>query len=130
MYYLVYLSYYRESLEQLVNDITSFKMQNKKHDITGYLLYKDSNILQYIEGEYDTLMSLYDNIKSDTNHTHICKILVGKIPDRLYNDWSMDLLVCDDFFPDSYFVEENYINGNIKLDKIMKIFIDSKTTIL
>jgi hypothetical protein len=125
MYYLVYLSYYKQSLEQLVKDVTKFQMKNNQHSVTGFLLYKESHILQYIEGDYDTLVKLYTNIKRDPNHTHITKILEGKLPERLYNDWNMDMMICNNIFPDSYFIEANYINGNIKLDKIMKVFITS-----
>jgi hypothetical protein len=123
MHYLVYLSYYKQSLEQISNDIIVFQNKNKEHSITGFLLYKDSHILQYIEGEYDALIQLYSNIKKDKNHTHVSKILQGKIPKRLYNDWKMEMRVCDHTTPNSYFIEENYINGNIKLDKIRQVFI-------
>ncbi|MFA0961158.1 BLUF domain-containing protein [Roseivirga sp. BDSF3-8] len=62
---------------------------NKKQDITGVLLYSEQKFVQYLEGDYKTIMSLYDKIKLDQRHSNAVLISSGPITDRTFPSWQM-----------------------------------------
>jgi hypothetical protein len=91
MFYLIYVS----SAHKLLSDGELFELLNqsrtwnKEHNITGMLLYKGGNFMQYIEGEKENILSLYDRIVKDRRHHGIIKIDTANINERNFHDWSM-----------------------------------------
>ncbi|WP_370261899.1 BLUF domain-containing protein [Limnobacter sp.] len=69
--------------------LLSSRINNEKHGITGVLLHHDSNFLQYIEGEKDSLLAVYNRIKSSNCHRNIFEMLNGPVPQRYFSSWSM-----------------------------------------
>lgn len=49
-------------MTDIVNTSTT---NNKLHGISGFIMFKDANCFQYIEGYKEVLSQLLDNIKSD-----------------------------------------------------------------
>jgi hypothetical protein len=79
----------RELLEQS-------RAYNREHGITGLLIYRDREFLQFIEGEQDELLSLYERIERDTRHQQVHLIWDGPIAARTCGDWAMGCAELDD----------------------------------
>lgn len=89
--HLVYTSTRKPSCtaEEIDNILQSCQKNNGKNDITGVLLYSDKHFIQYLEGDYQTVISLYDKIKEDDRHTGVRMITLGSIPERAFPSWQM-----------------------------------------
>lgn len=89
--HIIYVSSARELLsEKQLNELLSLcRIANKKHNITGLLLYEDGNYMQVIEGEAADIDQLYFNIQHDQKHTGIITLLNEPIQQREFSNWSM-----------------------------------------
>ncbi len=91
LYHLVYVSsalpgLSHEQIQELVN--TSCE-KNTALNISGLLIYVEGNFLQVLEGEKSKVLSLYENIKQDSRHTNVIRILSEPAEERFFPDWSM-----------------------------------------
>ena len=93
MKYLTYLSSAVRSLSQedLENLLDKARQKNQLLGITGLLVYRGGNFIQYIEGEETTLNNLYSSICRDKRHKDQIILQQGEINERLFGQWSMDL---------------------------------------
>ena len=91
MYHLAYLSSavreftkpeLREMLERL-------RENNRQTGITGLLLYCGGNFMQVIEGEEDSVKTLFEKVCRDPRHTGIFKLFEESIEEREFPSWSM-----------------------------------------
>jgi len=91
MYYLVYLSTAKKLMgtSELENLMEVSRLNNDKKNITGMLLYADGSIIQLIEGEKDSVYSIYEKILQDPRHTGIIKLKEGELNERNFSHWSM-----------------------------------------
>lgn len=91
LHYLIYLSSAPEkfSTEALNVLLHHARENNAARNITGMLLHADGNFIQYIEGERDTVVGLFDLISRDNRHRNILKMADGEIVERLFPDWWM-----------------------------------------
>lgn len=82
---------------QTLNEIQQLaQLENKKHEITGYLTYKKNTFIQYIEGPKESLDQLISNLKKDDRHK-LKKSFVLPIKDkRVFQNWSMRYIEYDD----------------------------------
>ncbi|NOU60890.1 BLUF domain-containing protein [Marinifilum caeruleilacunae] len=89
--HIVYVSFSRFKLSELELDqlLAEIRPKNLANGVTGLLLYNDEIFIQVIEGEQDTINSLYDRLEKDRRHTNIVKILEEEIKQRSFPDWSM-----------------------------------------
>ncbi|QCK16658.1 BLUF domain-containing protein [Mangrovivirga cuniculi] len=89
--HLVYLSKRNPNCtsEEIENILQSCNKNNKEYNLTGVLLYSDKQFVQYLEGEYDEILALYDRIKGDPRHSNIVMITSGPINDRAFPSWQM-----------------------------------------
>ncbi|MBA8792953.1 hypothetical protein FHX74_000547 [Friedmanniella endophytica] len=62
---------------------------NRAAGVTGMLLYRDGRIIQLLEGEEETVRSLYATISVDPRHHDVVPLWADERPDRLFPDWSM-----------------------------------------
>jgi hypothetical protein len=69
--------------------LNSCEKNNEGIGITGVLLYSATNFIQYIEGDYKTIISLYDRIKTDPRHKNVVLIASAPIQDRSFPSWHM-----------------------------------------
>jgi hypothetical protein len=69
--------------------LNSCERNNRDIDITGVLLYSDTQFIQYIEGPYSIIISLYDKIKTDPRHKNPVLISNSPIEKRLFPSWQM-----------------------------------------
>ncbi len=77
------------SEQQLKDLLVLSKDANKRHNITGMLLYEDGNFMQVIEGEEADIDRLMLNIQSDPKHAGIILLLKESIQARDFSSWSM-----------------------------------------
>lgn len=61
-----------EDIASLFKQVNEF---NKHHDITGVLLYAETNFFQLIEGEEMVIKNLYSRIEKDSRHNNIIKFV-------------------------------------------------------
>ncbi len=89
--HLVYVSVRNSTCtdEEIQKILDSCNRNNGGIDVTGVLLYSGSHFVQYLEGDYKTIMALYDKIKGDDRHKNVVLITTGKIENRLFPSWQM-----------------------------------------
>lgn len=91
LYNLVYVSNRPSSCDdkEIQNILASSRKNNLQLNITGVLLHSENRFLQYLEGNKDEIMALYERIKGDPRHTS-CNILYHvPIPHRVFPSWQM-----------------------------------------
>jgi diguanylate cyclase (GGDEF)-like protein/PAS domain S-box-containing protein len=91
VYFIVYASKSDASVD--VKEIRNIQKQsqslNRKHRITGHLVYHQGVFIQYIEGPKDNVESLYERISNDTRHHNVTLLAEGVSERRLFIGWSM-----------------------------------------
>jgi Sensors of blue-light using FAD len=63
--------------------------KNPRVQITGVLLYSEKKFFQYVEGEYNALIKLYEKIKLDPRHNEVRLVSLGPIKVRTFANWHM-----------------------------------------
>ena len=93
--HIVYISIsHRDLSEKELSDfLLDIRAKNKKLDITGLLLYNEGSFIQVIEGEKETIQTLFKLVKNDKRHTNIIELLTEPIVERSFPDWSMGFKV-------------------------------------
>lgn len=91
MYHLVYVSHATHALHEadLLTILNESRVNNKKKEITGMLLYLQERFIQALEGNKAIVNNLYEEIRKDPRHKKVTLILEGNSPHRLFKDWSM-----------------------------------------
>jgi hypothetical protein len=77
------------SPSELSDLLTQCHTHNTSVGVTGMLLYKDGDFMQVLEGEQETVQTLYSQIGRDPRHRRVLKILQSPLAERQFNDWSM-----------------------------------------
>ncbi len=62
---------------------------NSRNNITGCLLYFRGMFLQYLEGEKDLVLNLFEKIKADPRHSQVILISQGNFDAREFGTWEM-----------------------------------------
>lgn len=75
--------------EEIQKILAACKRNNKEKDVTGVLLYSDTHFVQYLEGQYGKISSLYDKIKLDNRHKNAIMINTAPIKERSFPSWQM-----------------------------------------
>ncbi|WP_167856305.1 BLUF domain-containing protein [Hymenobacter metallicola] len=90
-YHLVYQSNVTAPLSQpeLEALLVQSRAWNHSHDLTGVLLYCDSNIIQVLEGPEEEVEYIFARIEQDLRHYDVTKLADGPIPRRNFSQWSM-----------------------------------------
>jgi len=89
--YLTYFSSARERFSQsdLKQLLQVSRRNNAPRRITGLLLYRDGQFLQYLEGPREAVGTTYDHIKKDERHHSARLVGVGRIEGRIFPEWRM-----------------------------------------
>lgn len=90
-FYLVYTSLPRiEMSKSTLDEITRISIRNnRKKGITGILLGIESRYLQFLEGDEEEVLQLFERIKQDPRHYELNKWVQGHSDERIFSDWSM-----------------------------------------
>lgn len=62
----------KEDVADFFKQVNEF---NNSHDITGVLLYAETNFFQLIEGDENEIKSLFSRIENDSRHSNIIKFV-------------------------------------------------------
>ncbi|MEN0053723.1 MAG: BLUF domain-containing protein [Mucilaginibacter sp.] len=91
MKYIVYVSTAVRLLTELelLELLNVARDKNKKHNVTGMLLYCEGTFMQVIEGDEASVDLIYNAIERDVRHKNIIKLGNDKIDQRNFPDWSM-----------------------------------------
>lgn len=89
--HLIYASAatYPCSSEALLNLLSQARLKNRELNITGILLYVESNFFQVLEGNQKAVDSLFATISADNRHHNVVKIIYETIHARSFKYWEM-----------------------------------------
>ena len=91
MFNLVYASTatYPLTVSESLEWLHHFREKNASLGITGLLLYKHGSFMQALEGDEETVRSLFETIRADKRHHDVNTILTITVSQRQFPDWSM-----------------------------------------
>jgi hypothetical protein len=69
--------------------LSAWRTRNARNGITGVLLLKNADFMQYLEGPEPALTLLYAHICVDPRHTGIVELLRESVARREFPDWPM-----------------------------------------
>jgi hypothetical protein len=76
----------REQIEQI---LLISRRNNEAAEITGVLLFSDTNFSQVLEGPRIEVERLYETLNHDPRHKDLILLLSEPLPARQFSDWSM-----------------------------------------
>lgn len=94
---------------ETANILKSSRANNAKNSVTGMLVRKDKQFLQYIEGPERGIDELFIKIERDDRHRSVKIVEEGLAEDRVFFDWDMGFADEQNFQP---------LQWKWKLDKI------------
>ncbi|KXF79953.1 BLUF domain-containing protein [Enterovibrio coralii] len=114
----------KESLKSL---LLQCRINNKKKNVTGLLLYKNREFIQVIEGEDEDVEETFKHIKTDPRHDGVEAILKERIDKRFFPFWAMGM--CN---PDKSEELKNRPLSDIKYNKmsVYQLLKDFKNDLL
>ncbi len=65
------------------------QIYNRKHNITGLLLFTDTKFIQTLEGDKEDITTLYSKIEKDTRHKSSVILVNDVIRERSFPSWQM-----------------------------------------
>lgn len=88
---LIYISSATRLLspDELRDLLRESRERNERVGISGMLLYKEGNFMQVIEGEGQTVRTLFKKIQSDGRHRGVMRLREERIPEREFPGWFM-----------------------------------------
>lgn len=91
IYYTIYTSTPTDDIsKEVVDTITNESIRwNKNHGITGILLCMEDRYFQFLEGEEQDVVEVFDMIKGDKRHKEVTQRIKGFADERVFSDWSM-----------------------------------------
>ncbi|MFL1013035.1 BLUF domain-containing protein [Flavisericum labens] len=84
-----------ESIDKLKSLYQKASVNNKKQNITGVLIYKNSNFLQVLEGEASSVDQTFNKIQEDKRHRNIFKVISTQIEQRIFEDYNFGFTIVD-----------------------------------
>lgn len=91
IFQLVYVSsavdpFSNEELDELLK---RSRRNNEVSGVTGLLLYKGGNFMQFLEGTKEAVVDSMTRIKGDPRHRGVIVLLQEHSPKRDFSEWSM-----------------------------------------
>ena len=101
MYFILYTSNASEKClsEDIASILDASRRNNPSNSVTGILIFKKPEFLQYLEGPEEAVRKLYEKIKKDSRHSSIKTVRDGEIEVRVFPDWEMGFAGGDDLQP-------------------------------
>jgi len=91
VYQLIYTSSATPSLDDFaLREIAqSSSFNNQQIGVTGLLLFHEGSILQVLEGDKESVLSIYDIVKRDKRHAGCMVLSTRTAEHREFSDWFM-----------------------------------------
>ena len=91
---LIYHSRYtpvsgQSSLATLRSVLASSQRNNRRDNLTGFLLFDKPWFFQILEGSLDQVTQSYDRIQKDPRHSHVTLMSKRLVSQRNFSQWSM-----------------------------------------
>lgn len=109
-----------QSPKDLDKMMFKFQERNKTISVTGAMVYCDRNVIQYFEGESDSVVRLMNSISQDPRHTISITVSENKKA-RVFPDWTMGYKVSGV----NEFIQMKNLLGNTEIEKVIKNFIEN-----
>lgn len=108
IYQLIYKSRASEKITQetLLKILKKAQENNERHQLSGFLIFKNNEFIQLLEGAKTDVLTIFNAIKDDSRHTDIEILLETNSKERAMAAWVMgygssdqeyDLLRAEDF---------------------------------
>jgi hypothetical protein len=75
--------------EEIRKILEACERHNPGKSITGVLVHSNNYFLQFLEGEENELMDLFNHIKKDSRHSKVILLNKGTIEERMFPSWHM-----------------------------------------
>lgn len=111
--------------------LESSRRHNLENNITGVLFYLEGNFLQLFEGERAEVGETFDRIKADNRHTGLITLVDEAAERRLFDDWQMGFVRCDDSILDAHDELFRYADGrwhirpNAPFDEVREVMFET-----
>lgn len=91
LFFLLYISQANAEMDEqsLAKIVNVSRKNNQPLGITGCLLYQDGYFMQLLEGGREDVLELMERVSLDPRHRNVQIVAQGKVPRRLFLDWSM-----------------------------------------
>jgi len=83
-------------LQQLSQLMTVSRRNNEKRGITGALIFDPLWFFQCLEGERNTIISVFEFLKDDERHSNVRLVALEDITERSFGSWWMGLILNDE----------------------------------
>ena len=80
---------------ELTDILKVARRRNAENDVTGVLLYSDGTFIQVLEGQADSIDTIFDSIVNDKRHKNIIKLVDDKLDVKYFPDWNMGFAAVD-----------------------------------
>lgn len=91
IFQLVYISTAREGLtgSDCQAILSAARLKNRRHDVTGLLLFNSKRFLQVLEGAETAVRAIYEGILHDPRHQALVKLGERNRDSREFGTWAM-----------------------------------------
>lgn len=110
----------------LAGILSTARVKNKQHDITGALICRSDIYLQLIEGPADKIDTLYDKISRDDRHLEVTVLVREEVQERLFPQWEMKHDPANSWLWSPDEIHEGALQNATKED-VQAIFVRSST---
>lgn len=91
---MIQIAYLSSTPELLSSDtvaeiLIKSRFNNERDGITGLLVYRDGSVLQFLEGEPESVNRLFNRISADTRHRQVIRLYEKHISQREFPEWTM-----------------------------------------
>ena len=140
LFHLIYVSTAVKPMngDELVSLLEQSRARNKRHRITGMLLYSDGHFMQVLEGEEASVMKIFEDIKRDHRHTKVDVLRAEYIQYRNFPDWTMGFRNIDKLDPATVpgytrflehdFTSEYFATNSVEAHAMLLAFKDKPKT--
>lgn len=91
MFRLMYMStaVYDFSNQELEELLEKSRKNNKEKNISGLLIVKGRTFIQCLEGEKNSVLSIYNKIEKDERHKDLIELIEENTTERYFPNWDM-----------------------------------------
>ena len=106
------------------------RKNNPQHQIGGVLYFSNNYFFQCLEGGQDVVNQLYNKITEDPRHENVQSLMVKRINERYFANWSMKYVALEESVnkllkDHGYHRFEPYNFNDVMIDKMLRLFMNT-----